>query len=143
MRYMVDTSAFNRLADGRLSRDQLPADAEFVATHVQIDEINRTSDEERRGQLFLTFAQYAPEILPTETLVWGVSRWGQAKWGAGRFYESIKSALDARNGAHPNNIQDALIAEAALTNGYELVTADTDMAEVVKEHAGNVLYIAL
>lgn len=71
MRYVVDTNVFNRLVDGRIELATLPFDAELVATHVQIDEINRTTDTERRAQLFLQFAKIAPELLPTESGVWG------------------------------------------------------------------------
>ena len=95
MRYVVDTNIFNRLADGVISRNDLPANAEFIATHIQIDEINRTDDRERRARLFLVFAESRPMIVPTESGVWGTSRWGQFKWGAGSGFTSIKSSLDS------------------------------------------------
>ena len=106
-------------------------------------EINRTSDQERRARLFLIFAENRPVILPTESGVWGTSRWGQFKWGAGPVFTSIKLALDSRNGAKPNNNQDSLIAEVALANGYGLITADRDLAEVVEAQNGHVLFVAL
>ena len=143
MRYVVDTNIFNRLADGVISRNDLPVDAEFVATHIQVDEINRTDDGERRARLFLVFAENRPTIVPTESGVWGTSRLGQFKWGAGSGFTSIKSGLDALNGAKPNNSQDALIAEVALKNGYGLITADRHLAEVMKAQNGHVVFIAL
>ena len=142
MKYVADTSAFNLIAEGKLTVDHLPPGAELVATHIQIDEINRTKNEERRGLLFLTFACHNSEVLPTETGVWGVSRWGQAKWGEGTFFDPLKKALDVRNGGKANNLQDALIAEVALTHGYGLVTSDADLAEVVRELRGSVVYVA-
>ncbi|MBO0223070.1 hypothetical protein J0689_27705, partial [Vibrio parahaemolyticus] len=67
-----------------LSTAFLPTDAEFVVTHVQVDELNNTKDKERRAQLFLRFADLRPEIVPTESLVWGVTRWGMGAWGVGK-----------------------------------------------------------
>jgi hypothetical protein len=46
MKYVLDTNIINWLIDGRVKRESLPSDGEFVATHIQIDEINRTSEED-------------------------------------------------------------------------------------------------
>jgi predicted nucleic acid-binding protein len=139
---MVDTNVFNRIADGLFSRAQLPADAELIATHIQVDEINRTSDLERRAILFLTFAQHQPTIVATESAIWGVSRWDHAKWGEGTRQVAIRAALDTKNGGKPNNVSDALIAEAAIANGYGLITADRDLAEIAKQFTSDVVHIA-
>jgi predicted nucleic acid-binding protein len=141
MKYVVDTNIFNRLADGVDVLGRLPADAQLIATHIQIDEINSTIDKERRARLFLAFAHFRPTLLPTETAVWGVSRWGEAKWGEGPYFNAIGVALDSRNHSKSNNREDALIAEVALTHGYGLVTADRDLAKVVEECGGNVVLI--
>jgi hypothetical protein len=141
VRYVVDTNIFNRIADGMLTRANLPSSAELVATHVQTDEINKTSDSERRGQLFLIFAKVAPEIVPTESAVWGANRSGDAKWSDGALFQSLKSALDNRR-AKPNNVQDAQILEVAVVKGFGLITADGFLAEVAKEHNVSVQFIA-
>jgi len=141
MRYVIDTNVFNWLVDGRIDLSVFPPDAGLVATHVQIDEINRTSDPERRAQLFLRFAKLAPEIVPTESGIWGASRWGEAKWSNGRRLGSIIDALDKRRRKR-NNREDALIAEVAMANGYGLVTADRDLSEVMKELSVPVLLLA-
>lgn len=143
MKYVLDTNIINWLIDGKVDRLALPADSEFVATHIQIDEINRTSNEDRRARLFLTLASTIRELLPTETTVLDVSRLDWCKLGDGEVYSSIKAALDARNGGRRGNIQDALIAEVAVANGYGLITADTDLAEVTSAHGGSVLHLAL
>jgi predicted nucleic acid-binding protein len=95
--------------------------------HIQVDEINQTSDEDRRARLILTLASTIRELLPTETTVLDVSRLDWCKLGDGEVYTSIKNALDARNGGRHANIRDALIAEVAIANGYGLVTADTTL----------------
>lgn len=140
MRYVVDTNIFNWLVDGLIDLAVFPSDAELVATHVQIDELNRTPDTERRGQLFLNFAKLAPAILPTESGIWGTSRWGESKWNDGQRLISIIAALDERR-KKPNNLEDALIAEVAMANDYGLVTADRVLYQVMKERNVLVLFI--
>ena len=137
MPYLLDTNIFNRLIDGTMRLDNLPADAVLYATHIQIDEINRTRDHERRAQLALRFASVRPTVLPTESAVWDVSRWDHAKWSDGQLLEQLKQRLDTRNKAKSNNIQDALIAEVAIANGLTLLTADRDLAAVVSELGGS------
>ena len=142
MKYVVDTCIFNEIADGRLKREQLPEGAELVTTYVQVEEINRTKDEARRGRLFLIFAMLEPKMHHTSSLIWGKTPWGLGAWGVGTEYEEIKTELDCRNGAKPNNVEDALISETALKNGYGLITADRDLAEVAKARMPNVVHIA-
>jgi predicted nucleic acid-binding protein len=124
--------------DGAVRLEDLPNDGDFVATHVQIDELNKTKDEERRARLLLKFATLRPEVAPTESFVIGTSRIGFGKLGSG-VYDSLKDALDARK-PKPNNIQDALIAEVATQNGYVLITGDADLAQVAEDHGCKVLH---
>ena len=44
------------------------------------------------------------------------------------------------NKSKPNNLQDVLIAEVAIVNGFTLLTADGDLSEVVKHHGGMAAY---
>ena len=141
MKYVVDTCIFNRIADGKLTLDQLPADVKLVSTYVQVQEINRTKDEQRRGQLFLAFAMLGTEMDPTASMIYGKTPWGLGGWGVGDAFRTIKAELDRRNGARPNNVEDALIAETALENGFGLITADSDLAEVAGARIKNILHI--
>lgn len=138
MKYVVDTNIINWLIDGKVDKAGMPGDGEFVATHVQIDEINRTSDEERRARLFLTLASSLSGLLQTETTVLNVSRFDFSKLGDGVIYTSIKNQLDAMNGGAPSNICDALIAEVSIVNTHTLLTADRDLAKVAADHGGMV-----
>lgn len=137
MNCILDTNIFNWLVDGRISIEQLPKGTRY-ATHVQIDELSRTTDEARRTGLLSQFAVLQPRIVPTETAAWGVSRWGGSKWGEGNEYQCLKAELDAKNSRKPNNVQDALIAEVAIINKYILVTADADLAQVAEGHGCSV-----
>ena len=140
MPYVVDTNIFNKLVDGIIAPDDLPSDEPFVATHVQVDEINNTSDKERRAQLFLKFVELGPKIVPTESFALGVSRLGHGKLSDGVLFTKLKQDLDTMNKSKPNNVRDVLIAEVAILNGFTLLTADGDLCEVVKRHGGRVAY---
>jgi predicted nucleic acid-binding protein len=143
MKYVVDTSLFNKIADGSAGMDELPKDGGFLATHVQIDELNRTKDEERRAKLFLIFAKTINDVVPTESFILGTSRVDEAKLGDGAPYAAIKKMLDSLNGGKQNNSEDALIAEVALKNGYVLLTADRDLYEVAQRLNIGVMYWAV
>lgn len=138
MKYVVDTNIVNWLIDGTIDKSAMPGDGEFVATHIQIDEINRTSDDERRARLFLTLASSLSGLLQTETTVTDVSRFDFSKLGDGVIYRSVKNQLDAMNGGTPSNIRDALIAEVSIVNSHTLLTADRDLARVAGDHGGMV-----
>jgi predicted nucleic acid-binding protein len=139
-KYVVDTSLINKLVDGTVGADELPNDGVFVTTHVQIDEINRTKNPERRTKLLEKFSETIDEVLPTESFVLGVSRLDEARLGDGTAYESIMKTLDARNKRKPNNSEDALIAEVAMKNGYVLLTADFDLYQVAYSLGIRIIY---
>lgn len=140
MQFVVDTCIINKLIDGKIKLNELPSNSSFFASHIQIDEINKTQDSERRAQLFLRFAEVSPKIIPTESLVWDVSRWDQAKFSDGVLYNSLKQSLDALNKSKPSNVNDALIAETAIVNEYTLLTSDKDLTKVAKNLGCKVVY---
>src|SRR5690242_11515338 len=104
MDYLVDTNIINWLIDQKINYSALPNDGKFIATHIQIDEINKTSDEENRARLFLTLASSLSGLVPTETTVADVSRFNFSKIGDGAIYSSIKTRLDGMNGGQLSNI---------------------------------------
>jgi rRNA-processing protein FCF1 len=136
IRYVVDTSVFNWLADSLIEMSVLPSDGGYAITHIQMDEINKTKDEERRAKLLLTQASLHCKLLPTQTVVLDVSRIGHAKMGDGKLFTSLRSKLDLLNGKKKNNVRDALIAEVAIANQYTLLTADEDLKSATEEHGG-------
>jgi hypothetical protein len=138
--FVVDTCVFNWLADGKIKREALPSGGRFAITHIQLDEINKTKDEERRARLLLAHAALQCELIPTQTFVSDVSRLDHARLGNGELFKKIKAELDAANGRKKNNSQDALIAEAAIVNGYTLITADLHLKQATVKHGGAVLF---
>ncbi len=141
MRYVVDTNVFNWIADGRLSQVTFPSDAELLATPVQIDEINSTRNAERRAHLVRVFEKVSPQIVPTESGIYGASRLGEFKWSNGSRLQSLKSALNDQL-KKQNNIKDAQILEVAVANNYGLITADQALSEVAKAHNVPVYFVA-
>ena len=139
-KYVVDTSVFNWLADGRIKREALPSDGGFAITHVQVDEINHTRDQERRARLALMQASLRCELLPTQTFLLDISRLDHARFGDGKLFMSIKAELDSLNRAKKNNNRDALIAETAVANGFTLLTADGNLRSVTEAHGGIVIF---
>ena len=138
--YMVDTCIINRLIDGFLSTADFRADAALFATHIQVDELSKTRDEERRKRLLTRFSTLVDSVVNTDSGCWDVSRWDSFNWSDGDLFGRLKADLDSRNKKKVNNTHDALIAEAAIVNGYTLLTADSDLAEVATKHGCIVEY---
>ena len=127
---MLDTNIFNRVLDHEVPLEQLAECVKVYVTHVQEDELDNTKCSERRTALKQVLAGLDPDKRPTESFVWDVSRWDLGKWsGEDNLYDPIKAELDKRK-PKKNNIQDALIAETAIKNGYTLVTEDRNLREV-------------
>ena len=113
--------------------------AKLYATHIQIDELKKTLNEERKAALLRMFEEIVNIRVSTESAVWGVSEWGQCKFTASdNLYGSIKSELGRANDSKPNNIQDSLIAETSIKNGFTLVTHDRDLFWITTKFDGAV-----
>ena len=140
MKYVVDTCIINKLIDGKIDPANLPNNGDFIASHIQIDELNNTKDVERRAKLFLKFTKVIHEVVPTESFVLGISRFSESKFDDVNMYTSIKTNLDSLNNGKKNNPMDALIAEIAIKNKYTLLTTDKDLKEVVERLSGKVRY---
>lgn len=160
LKCMFDTRAFNLVLDGPYPVEELRARVAAYATHIQRDEISNTKNLERKAALLQVFREVVSESVPTDSLVlgvsrigaarlgggrtvptesavWDVSRWDEAKWAADdNLCVPIKTDLGKLNKGKANNVQDALIAEAAIKGGYVLVTDDTHMIEVARRYGG-------
>ena len=81
--YMLDTNAFDRVADGNIPADALRGRRLFV-THLQLDEIRAIPNEKakKRASLLTLFNEIGAEIVPTSTGIFGDSYFGQAEWSA-------------------------------------------------------------
>jgi len=141
VRYVIDTCVVNALVDGRIALNDLPSDGDFVVTHVQHDEIAATRNRDRRQSLLTTFDEVVEVMLPTESAIVGVSRVGGCRVSDGSLYNSLLAALDNLNGGKANNVQDALIAEVAVANGFVLITGDYHLQQAALQHHCDVMYV--
>jgi len=157
-KYMVDTNIFNYILDHIADIGPVIGKAEFLATHIQMDELTATSDIDRRCKLLQVFKDITSSTCLTESAVWGISRFGQAKFGGSTkappysslntddlvrswtqeddLFSPIKDRLDVMNGGKKNNAQDALISETSIKNGCILITHDRDLFLVTTEYGG-------
>lgn len=136
-KYMFDTNIYNQIIDGSIKFESQKGRADFFATHVQIDELRKTSDSERKNVLLGIFNQLIEpsDMICTETPIWEVSVWDGCKFNDDtELYESIKKSLDSLNKNKKNNIQDALIADTAIKNKIILVTHDSHLYNVATKH---------
>lgn len=140
MKYVLDTSLINKLVDGTVGADELPTDGPFVGSHIQLDELRRTTSEQRRMQLLDKFLEIIDETLSTESFALDKSRLDKARPGEGDSYLAIKRELDFLNGGKENNSEDALIADVALRNGFVLLTAGFHLYQVAYNHGVGVIY---
>jgi len=145
--YMLDTVVFNSVAKGRLA---WVAGHEVFTTHVQRDELMRTSDFAIRDRLLEAFKVIDPTSLPTDTAIWDDSRWDEAKWSSEdgmceRLLMRIVE-LDKESGKKPrdplNPSRDARIAETAIKAGLTLVTDDANLAQAATEQGGHAVNLA-
>jgi hypothetical protein len=158
---MFDTNVFNHVLDGMAELSGFVGRAKFYATHVQIDELKKTSNDARKVVLLKVFEVITDIRVPTESFilgssqlgeaklggeqpittesaVWGISKWGRCKWTASdNLYKLIKSELDRLNESRPNNVQDSLIAETSIKNGFTLVTHDRDLFWITTKFGGS------
>lgn len=139
---MLDSNVFNRVLDGQIPLDEISSRPVF-ATHVQQDELEATTNIDRRKDLCAVFQSVGSEELPTETAVWDVSSWDKAKWSNNDgLYDSLLQvihSLDNKNKSAKNQIRDALIAETAIKKNLVLVTDDKNLAKAVSEQNGSVI----
>lgn len=142
--YMLDTTVFNHLLDGRFSLAPL-AGRRLVVTGIQADELRKTNDPERRAGLLSTLEEVNPTTLPASSFALGIegAGFGQAYWndGSGTF-EKMRDRLreldsQQRKTKDPlNQERDILIAEASIKNDAILVSGDSNLRQVVAEFGG-------
>jgi predicted nucleic acid-binding protein len=138
--YMLDTNVFNHVLRDSVDVHTLRAGRALFVTHIQLRELQATTNQTKRDQLRSVFREILPSQVPTESAIWDVSEWDECKWGAeDGLFDHMLVALNRRNRCKENNRLDILIAETALRNGFGLVTDDHDLAEVFREFHGHAL----
>ncbi len=136
---MVDTNIFDAFVNGVIGiKDVEKAKKRgynFYITHIQSDEVNNCKDNEKRGKLTLFMASMSPELVSTESTIFGLSRWGFSKLGDGQLIR------DMNPGNKKKQSKDALIAEATIKNDYMLLTNDNRLRNKVHNLGGRAISI--
>jgi len=131
MNFMLDTNIFNIVVNQNISLPQ-KKDYKYFSTEVQYIEINKTKNKDRREFLLNTFNLINPEIINSETALWGEFSWGERQFGyVSSDFIKIKEILDTLE-YRKNNKEDALIAEITIKYGFILITNDSNLRESLK-----------
>ncbi len=132
---IFDSNIYDLIADGSLNINMLSErkeDFEFYITHIQTDEISKCPIEDKRARLFLFTTKVSPLVVPTESVIWGVSRFGESKFGDGKIIEEIRKE-------NLKHTKDALIGEVAIKNKFILVTEDNRLKNKVNSLEGKAI----
>ena len=143
---MFDTNIFDEFIDRPELVELITRCVNVIATHVQHDEITQITCPGKKTKLCRIFSDVVPDephapgegLVPTESAVWNISKWNSAKWSHGddliaQFRGSVRPDAGKR---YMNSTRDALIAEAAIKNGFSLVTGDTRLRNKVMSVGG-------
>ena len=134
-RIIFDSNIYDLIADGSLNINLLSGkkeDFEFYITHIQTDEINKCSDEDKRARLFLFTTKLSPIVIPTESFISNKSRLGEARLGDSKILEEIRKE-------NLKHTEDALIGETAIKNNLLLVTEDVRLKNKVNSLNGKAI----
>ncbi|HEU4471530.1 MAG TPA: type II toxin-antitoxin system VapC family toxin [Flavisolibacter sp.] len=137
--YIFDTNFIDAVISGEIDTEAVDAfrrriNGTYFITHVQVDEMNRTPDEEKRAQMFLRALKLKFEIEPTSSFIIGYSRIEEGEIGED---DGLYERLMGENIRH---VEDAMIGETAIKNGMTLVTGDIRLYKAVKREGGQVIY---
>lgn len=129
--FMIDTNIFNHLLDGGINLDTLP-NAPIYYTFEQFEELQKTSDIDRRKKLLSVLQFCGPSESTITTFVLDNARLDKTQIGDGVLFRKILERLDSKK-KKTNNYIDALIAESSYINGLTLVTDDGYLYKVCLE----------
>ena len=132
--FIFDTNISDKIVDGQIKLEEInlkkrQKSFKYFATHLQIDEISKCKDTDRRIKLIETFNKIEQDKIPTESFVLGYSRLGMAKLGNGLMLEELKQG-------NFKNTEDALIGEVAIKQNLVLVSEDKQLRNKVIKKGG-------
>ena len=121
---VFDSNVFDKIIEDREAFEKLTQKMrtrviQVITTHIQRDELSRTSDLVKRTKLLDTYDALANEV-PTSGAIWGVSKWGKALWGTARQNDILEN-IKLNN---PKHAEDALIAVTANSQADLFVTEE-------------------
>lgn len=137
---MLDTSAISRVCDRHADALALVSDSRCFVTDIQLKELFRTPDVERRERLKETLLELNVRVIRPDVRSGGFY---DGDVGAVRPLGRLWPVIAAnQKGRFKRNIHDSLIAETARIHGLTLVTADKGLAAVARKFGVSVSLIA-
>ncbi len=133
MKVIFDSNVFDDLLSGKLDLNILK-NIQICITHIQRDELNKCTNENKKDKLIQILEEVNPEILPTESFCFNISRFGMAKLSDGKTFDEIKKG-------NIKNTEDALIGEVALKKGLVLITNDKGFRKKIEKLNGKVFNV--
>lgn len=136
-KYIFDTNIFDDIVNEKLKVSDIIKyknykKVEIYVTHIQIDEINKCSDADKRARLNIFMDKIGSILVSTSSCAFDVSRFDASKFGNGIIFNKIKKG-------NINNVEDALIGETAIKEGIILVTNDKRLKNIVIKLGGNAI----
>jgi predicted nucleic acid-binding protein len=142
--YMLDTTLFNDVLDGKVSVTP-SASRRLLVTGIQASELRATKNEIRRAALLAAFEELNPSVALTSSFAFDIegAGWDEACWndGSGNYERMLKrlKELDPGTKDSLNQTRDILIAETTIKNGVTLVSGDNNLRQVVSEVGGRAI----
>lgn len=130
MKFMFDSCAFDKLLyfkSKKMLKENAKFDIEYYITSVQIAELCKTPNEEKRIKLILNLSIMRPKIIPTTSFILGYARLGYSMLGDGEIYKKLLNN-------NSSNVKDAIIAETANKEDCCLVTEDRKLFKSMKKN---------
>lgn len=135
-KYIFDTNIFDDMVDWKLELSDIVncKKVEIYVTHIQIDEINKCSDVDRRARLNIFMVKIRPILISTSSAAYDISRYDESKFGDGIIFNKIKKG-------NINQVEDALIGETAIKEEIVLVTNDKRLKNIVIKLGGDAIFL--
>jgi hypothetical protein len=102
---------------------------ELFVTHIQVDQLEKTPDPEKRELLLATAQAVRSTRIRTDGAVWDGSKWGESLWGGGT--GDIK--IDNIAGGKPKQYADGLLVATAAAKADIFVTEETRLPRKIRQ----------
>ena len=94
-KYIFDTNIFDDIVDEKLKVSDIVKyknykKVKIYVTHIQIDEINKCNDEDKRARLNIFMVKIRPILISTSSSVYDLSRFDESNFGNGNIFNRIK-----------------------------------------------------
>ena len=134
MDIMFDTNAFDYLKENLEVITNSQYENNYYMTYVQEKELKKMAlkKENKLEEIFESVKKIDVKKEPVSVFLVGHTPLGQGRVGPGKVYDELLN--DSKN-----NVEDAIIGEAAISYGHSLVTDDKQLYRKVEKYNINVM----